>query len=157
MPNSGGTEVSSLPDKSRRTRFRRRAIAGGMAVRLLWLRYRVVRYVNPKRLGARFLSRMPPISSVVHVDSVFLDAEGRGDGRTGAAVAERWSGAGSSLPESPSDFEGEMTLPPFVGTFSGSDNLALGFVIGMADLEEFRVAIADARARWCGELDCRQS
>jgi len=94
----------------------------------------VVRCNRLKSDGETFFTRMPPTSNVVQL---FITSEvvrvGRGlTSCTGAAVEEGWAGSDSFV-------EG-------AGSESGFP-IRFGSVIGIAALAEFRVAIADARAR----------
>ena len=93
---------------------------------------------------------MPPRSSVVHVDSGLRDADGRGAGAIGAAVEEGWPFAPSG--EEVSSREGSEKRSsawgvPFRRESGKGGGFALGFVMGIAALAEFRVAMAEARAR----------
>lgn len=162
MPNSGGTEVRSFPERSRRINWRNREISGGMNEIELWLRYRTVRYEKRNRFRDKFFKRIPPRSRVVHVDSCCLRMFNGFSLCAGASEDVEAEGVcpftGRSAIETADDEPGEACLsdrgePVASEAVSGGScdiggcSLALGLVIGMGALAEFRVAIADARAR----------
>lgn len=108
-------------------------------------------------VGGRVLMLTPPISNDLQLFSGGFGAVRRG-ASDGPVTAEGWLAATadvvvSELPKVPFDPGVEFSVSLATPFRSGLGRL--GFVIGIADFAIVRVAIALARARWCGERDWR--